>query len=182
MAHGRMVFIMNAPCEAVFDAFHHEQLRSRWDSLVKHPRLESGGQWPYAGAITFNPGSGWTAGLSMRTQFVSFQRPKLAAARMLGQSFPFRHWAASIKHEPIDQTRSHLIYTYNLKASWWLWGWASWAVHLIFRHETRRRFKRMGNFLDARLPEVLEWQRLSGLCERAGTASKATSATLVRPQ
>ncbi|MGH8856923.1 MAG: hypothetical protein ACREXG_02675 [Polaromonas sp.] len=153
---------MNAPCEAVFDAFHHHELRSRWDSLVKHPVLENGDEWPSVGAVTRNPGSGWMRVLSMRTQFVSFQRPTLAAAHMVGSSFPFSLWAASLKHRPLADNRSQLIYTYNIKACWWLRGWAEWAVHRVFRFETARRFRRMQKYLDGNLAEVTDWQNRRG--------------------
>ncbi|MGH8847785.1 MAG: hypothetical protein ACREXQ_11190 [Polaromonas sp.] len=153
---------MNAPCEAVFDAFHHHELRSRWDSLVKHPVLENGDEWPSVGAVTRNPGSGWMRVLSMRTQFVSCQRPTLAAAHMVGSSFPFSLWAASLKHRPLAGNQSELIYTYNIKARWWLRGWAEWAVHRVFRYETARRFRRMQKYLDGNLAEVTDWQNRRG--------------------
>lgn len=159
MPHGSLSFIMNAPCEVVFDAFHHHELRSRWDSLVKHPVLENGDEWPSAGAITFNPGSGWMQLLSMRTQFVSFQRPALAAAHMVGSSFPFSVWAASLKHKPLAGQQSQLTYIYNIKACWWLRGWAEGVVHQVFRYETARRFKRMQQYLDGHLEEVVAWQK-----------------------
>lgn len=159
MPHGCLSFVMNAPCEVVFDAFHHHELRSRWDSLVKHPVLENGDEWPSVGAVTFNPGSGWTQFMSMRTQFVSFQRPALAAAHMVGHSFPFSMWAASLKHKPLSNNQSQLIYTYNIKACWWLRAWADWAVHGVFRYETARRFRCMQKYLDSHLEEVLAWQK-----------------------
>ena len=158
MPHGRLTYTMNAPCSAVFDAFHHHELRQRWDSLVKHPVLENGNEWPSVGAITYNPGSGWKRLLSMRTEFVSFERPKLAAARMVGSYFPFQCWAASIKHRPLPNSQSQLIYVYNLQASWWLSGWAGWAVHLVFRFETKRRFLKMQAYLQNHAIEIVQWQ------------------------
>lgn len=158
MPHGRLSFVMNAPCDAVFDAFHHHDLRQRWDSLVRHPVLENGASWPSVGAVTFNPGSGWARGLSMRTKFLSFERPRLAAACMVGKSFPFSMWAASLRHEPLGGQRSLLVYTYNIKSSASLRGWAEWVVHGLFHLESRRRFRRMQRYLDEHLAQVIDWQ------------------------
>lgn len=158
MPHGRITFTMDAPCEVVFDAFHHHQLRQRWDSLVKHPVLENGNEWPSVDAVTFNPGTGWTRLLSMRTRFISFDRPKIAAATMVGLSFPFQTWSASLKHLPLPNQQSQLIYVYNIRASWYLRGWAGWIVHAVFRHETRKRFLQMQRYLAAHAHEVEAWQ------------------------
>lgn len=49
----------------------------------------------------------------MRTRFISHDRPKVAAAMMAGHSFPFMRWTASMKHRPIDDERSIMIYTYT---------------------------------------------------------------------
>lgn len=154
MAHGQLRFVMPAGCEVVFDAFHHHELRARWDSLVRHPVLENGAEWPSVGAVTYNPGSGWLRGLSMRTRFVSYQRPALAAAHMVGTSFPFSAWAASLRHRPLPGGQSELIYTYNIRAR----GWLGWAVHAVFRRETRRRFVRMQTWLGGHADEVRAWQ------------------------
>jgi hypothetical protein len=158
MSHGRIIFTMDAPCEVVFDAFHHHELRQRWDSLVKHPILENGDEWPSVGAVTFNPGTGWTRFLSMRTRFISFDRPTIAAATMVGITFPFQTWSASLKHLPLPDEQSNLIYVYNIKASWYLRGWAGWVVHAVFRHETHRRFLRMQKYLAIYASEIKVWQ------------------------
>jgi hypothetical protein len=53
----------------------------------------------------------------MRTRFVSFERPHLAAATMTERSFPFEQWAASMRHRALQPDRSLLIYTYSLRVS-----------------------------------------------------------------
>lgn len=79
----------------VFDAFHYHRWRAQWDSLVGLTRVEGGAPCPFVGAVTENTGAGWLRALSMRTRFVSFDRPRLAAAFMLAPSWPFVRWAAS---------------------------------------------------------------------------------------
>ncbi|UUZ62292.1 hypothetical protein LP417_19085 [Polaromonas sp. P1-6] len=60
-----------------------------------------------------------------------------AKVDMVGHSFPFSMWAASLKHKPLAGQQSQSIYTYNIKACWWLRGWADWAVHWVFLQRNR---------------------------------------------
>lgn len=166
MVHGRLEFEMAADAEAVFDAFHHLQWRRRWDSLVGDSRVEGGADCPSVGAITVNQGRGWLQGVSMRTRFVSFDRPRVAAAVMLGRSFPFTQWAASMRHRALGPGCSLMIYTYRLEVG------PAWARRLVeplvaalFQRQTRRRFARLQAFVAAHASQLQAWQR-----DRAGGA------------
>lgn len=160
MPHDRLVFDMPADCAVVFDVFHYHQWRARWDSLVKKTEVIGGAPCPSVGAISENAGGGLLRGLSMRTEFVSYRRPTLAAARMVGQSFPFTKWAASMRHEATGPGRSAIIYTYNIEAGP---AWLRWllepVVHHVFRRQTIKRFARMHAFLAVSAAEVEAWQR-----------------------
>jgi hypothetical protein len=159
MAHERLEFDMPAPADVVFDTFHYHVWRARWDSLVGDARVVGGAPCPFVGAETENVGHGWLRGLSMRTRFVSFDRPRLAAASMIGRSFPFDRWAASMRHRDTEPGRSVLIYTYTIEAGpralrWLLQPIVAWA----FARQTRRRFARMHAFLAVHAQEVVDWQ------------------------
>ncbi|MFT3778695.1 MAG: SRPBCC family protein [Ottowia sp.] len=155
-----MVFDMPAPEAVVFDAFHYHRWRPHWDSLVRRTVVAGGAECPEVGAVSDNGGAGWLRLLSMRTRFVTYDRPRLAAATMLGQSFPFRRWAASMRHEPTGPGGSRLIYTYTLQARW---PWLEPLVARVFEHSTRRRFARLQAFLSAHADEVRQWQDEHGL-------------------
>ena len=160
MAHDRITFSMPASCEVVFDVFHYHQWRAHWDSLVSHTQVDGGAPCPYVGAVSANTGGGLLRALSMRTEFVSYQRPRLAAARMLGASFPFSRWAASMKHAPAEDGGSLLIYTYNVEAGPRVLRWLiEPLVHQVFRRQTIKRFERMRAFLSTNAGEVETWQR-----------------------
>jgi Polyketide cyclase / dehydrase and lipid transport len=159
MRHRRLEFDMPASADAVFDVFHYHAWRSRWDSLVHASRVVGGAPCPFVGAVTENGGGGWLRGLSMRTQFVSFDRPRVAAAKMLGRSFPFKEWAASMRHESLGDNSSRMVYTYRFiagpaPARWLVEPLVQW----LFDRETKRRFARMRIFLAAHREEVEEWQ------------------------
>lgn len=117
---------MPASAPVVFDAFHYHRWRPYWDSLVSATTVGDGDECPSVGVVSTNRGGGWLRGLSMRTQFVSYVRPRLAAAAMVGEAFPFRRWAASMRHEAMDAEHSRMVYTYTLQARWsWLEPWVA---------------------------------------------------------
>jgi hypothetical protein len=160
LAHKRFTFDMPASAEVVFDTFHYHQWRARWDSLVSDTHVTDGAPCPYVGAISENTGDGLLKALSMRTQFVTFDRPKIAAATMLGSSFPFTKWAATMQHSRVDDHRSTMIYTYTFHVGSRSIRWLlEPVVQLIFNWQTRRRFGRMRTFLAANAAEVEQWQR-----------------------
>ncbi|KQU82838.1 hypothetical protein ASC78_15715 [Variovorax sp. Root318D1] len=161
MAHQRFEFEMPASSDVVFDAFHYHVWRARWDSLVSDARVVGGAPCPFVGAETENTGGGWLRGLSMRTRFIAFDRPHVAAASMIGCSFPFSRWAASMRHRDTQPGRSMLIYVYTIEAGptalrWLLEPVVTW----VFARQTQRRFGRMRDFLTEHAAEVVEWQRV----------------------
>lgn len=159
MAHKRFEFIMPAECAVVFDAFHYHCWRMRWDSLVKKTAITDGAECPYQGAISENRGRGWMGKLTMRTRFVSYNRPKVAAATMLGTSFPFAQWAASMQHKPLTENQSLLIYTYTFSTvPAFLRFIIEPVVIRIFDWQTQRRFKRLRQFLALHAEEIRQWQ------------------------
>jgi hypothetical protein len=160
LAHERLEFAMPASCAVTFDAFHYHQWRLRWDSLVEHTEVEGGGPCPYKGAVTRSRGRGLMGSLVMRTEFISYQRPRLAAARMIGVAFPFTRWAASMRHEPAAGGQSAIIYTYTIETGPPLLRWLMEPiVQRIFRHQTHRRFARMRAFLATSAGDIEAWQR-----------------------
>jgi hypothetical protein len=162
MAHDRFEFEMPAPAAVVFDAFHYHCWRARWDFLVENTQVVGGAPCPYVGAITENSGNGWMRGMFMRTKFVSFDRPRVAAAAMIGRSFPFVSWAASMQHRPVDAQRSVMIYTYTFLVGPPALRWIlEPLVKKVFDRQTRRRFMRMRSFLAEHADDVIRWQQSS---------------------
>lgn len=154
-----MTFDLPASCEVVFDVFHYHQWRAHWDSLVERTRVSDGAPCPYVGAVSDNRGGGLLRGLNMRTEFIAYERPRMAAAKMVGRSFPFSRWAASMKHEAIGAQRSLMIYTYTIEAGppglrWLMEPVVGW----IFAWQTRKRFARMRHFLANNAARVEAWQ------------------------
>ncbi|MGE0801294.1 MAG: hypothetical protein AB7G13_25985 [Lautropia sp.] len=150
---------MPARADVVFDAFHYHHWRRHWDSLVRATRVQGGAPCPFVGAVTENAGAGMMRLLSMKTRFVSFDRPRVAAAAMVGRAFPFRRWAASMQHRANGPDRSWLIYTYTLEVGppalrWLLEPPVAW----VFGWQTRRRFARLRVFLEQHAADIEQWQ------------------------
>ena len=96
----------------------------------------------------------------MRTQFVSYEPPRVAAATMLGRSFPFTRWAASMRHRATAPNQSLLIYTYSFEVGPTALRWVlEPVVKGIFAWQTRRRFARLRDFLALHADDVALWQR-----------------------
>lgn len=151
---------MPAPCEVVFDVFHYQAWRARWDSLAGATSMAGGAPCPRVGAISEVATRGMLRGLSMRTEFISYQRPRIAAARMIGRAFPFSRWAASMQHEPSGDGQSVMIYTYTIETGPAVLRWLMEpVVSRIFERQTRRRFACMRDFLLVHRAEIEAWQR-----------------------
>lgn len=174
MAHEKFEFPMPACVEVVFDAFHYYQWRARWDSLVSDTRVVGGAPCPSQGAVTENTGAGMLRSLAMRAQFVSYDRPRLAAAKMLGRAFPFTQWAASMRHRPTGAHASVLVYTYTFEVGpAVLRPFLSPVVAWVFAWQTQRRFARLHAFLEGHADEVLRWQQESGRASSPPTEDDA---------
>ncbi|WP_245811512.1 SRPBCC family protein [Paraburkholderia megapolitana] len=150
MARRQMVFVMPAPATAAFEAFHNHGKRLEWDTLLSKAEVEGGGTYPYVGAVTLNVGRGALRGPGMRTRFVSYESPRLAAATIVEPSGLFAYWGASMRHRDLPDGTSELIYTFNLKLRPRLLGLLFDPLAArIFAHETRRRFTAMAAWLEA---------------------------------
>jgi hypothetical protein len=89
---------------------------------------------------------------------------------MLGRSFPFARWAASMRHRASGPEQSVLIYTYTFEVGPAALRWLMEpVVERIFTWQTRRRFARLHDFLAKHANEVARWQQTS-----AGTTNPAT--------
>jgi hypothetical protein len=159
MPHRKFEFLMPARADIVFDAFHHHAWRKRWDSLVGQSSVIGGAPCPYVGAETENIGSGALRGLSMRTRFVTFDRPRLAAASMIDRAWPFERWAASMKHRAVAGGESSMIYTYSFETRprWLRWIMEP-VVVAMFDRQTRQRFGHFQAFLRDHAAGIAAWQ------------------------
>ena len=142
MAHGRVSAIIPAPSAAVFDLLHDYQRRLEWDTLLQAAYLDDGFTVAAKGATAVCVGRPWLGGIALKTVYVSFERPTLAAVKMVNAPPFFATWAAAIRHEDRAAGHSAITYTFNFTAK----PRRCRAVlepllRLVFVWETRRRLR-----------------------------------------
>jgi len=85
----------------------------------------------------------------MVTEYVSFQRGAYAAVKMVNRPPFFKSFAATIRHDPLGNSRSQITYTYHFEAKP---RWLAWllepVLNLRLRRETERRLKALKGFLE----------------------------------
>jgi hypothetical protein len=142
---------IEASAETVFDLVHDYERRLSWDTLLREAYVE-GDREPDVGVVAVCTGRWFVGGLSFRTEYVSFRRGEVAAVKLLNRPPFFEQWAASIRHEPVDASRSRLIYTLSFAARPRIAAWLIEPVlALAFRFETKRRLRALAHVL--RKPE-----------------------------
>ena len=101
------------------------------------------------GAISVCQGRMILGGFALRTKYVSFERGKVAAVKMLNQPPLFETFAASIRHSDIGENQSEIIYKVNFTAKP---KFLRWILHPIMRvvlaWETKKRLVALRNFFD----------------------------------
>lgn len=139
--------IMPASAEAVFDLLHDYQRRLEWDTLLQKAYLEDDFSESCKGAISVCQGKAILGGFALRTQYVTFERGKVAAVKMLNQPPFFDTFAASIRHTEISENQSEIIYKFNFTAKPKFLRWLLHPImNRIFAWETRKRLQSLKEF------------------------------------
>ena len=138
------------PCasEVAFDLLHDYGRRLEWDTLLSEAYLCDGAAAAGVGVVSVCRGRLGVGGFAMRTVYVSFNRPEVAAVKLLRPTALFARWAASIRHRDVGAGRSTVTYVYSFAVRP---GWLAWliepTVDRIFRWETRRRLRALRAYL-----------------------------------
>jgi hypothetical protein len=147
MAHGKVSEIIPASSEVVFDLLHDYTRRLEWDTLLQAAYLDDGSIAAGKGVTAVCVGRRSLGGLALKTVYVSFDRPTLAAVKMVNTPFLFKSWAASIQHEDISENQSQITYqfqfTTNPPALQFI---LDPVLKKIFTWETRKRLRALRDF------------------------------------
>jgi len=139
--------VIPASAEVVFALVHDYQRRLEWDTLLSEAYLEPEFSKAACGAISVCRGKFILGGFALRTEYVSFEKGKVAAVKMLNQPPFFETFAASIRHFEIDEKSSQIIYKVNFTAKpHWLRPILHPLMCRIFAWETRKRLKALKDF------------------------------------
>jgi hypothetical protein len=142
MAHGAVSEVIGAPSAEVFDLVHDYGRRLEWDTLLRAAYLDDGFTAAGPGATSVCVGRRSVGGFAFKTVYVSFDRPRVAAVKLVNRPRLFDKWAASIRHEDLEPGRSRITYTFQFTTRPAALRWLLEPVLLAaFRWETRKRLR-----------------------------------------
>jgi hypothetical protein len=148
MPHGTVSQIVPAPSAAVFALLHDYDRRLEWDTLLSAAYLDDGHAAAANGATSVCVGRWYLGRIALKTEYVTFDPPRLAAVKMLNRPPFFETWAASIHHEDIDQNSSRVTYTWTFTARpRWLRWLLEPVMNRLFQVETRKRLAALARYL-----------------------------------
>ena len=140
MPHGTASEVIPATSAAVFDLLHDYDRRLTWDTLLSAAYLADGHTEAGPGATSVCVGRRSLGGLALKTVYVAFDRPRLAAVKLVNSPMFFHTWAASIRHEDLVNGESSVTYTWTFTARP---RWLAWLLEplmqRVFAWETRKR-------------------------------------------
>ncbi len=144
--------VIHAPAVEVFDLVHDYKRRLEWDTLLQKAYLEPEFPESCKGAISVCQGRKILGGFALRTEYVTFEKGKVAAVKMLNQPPFFDTFAASIRHSNIGNNKSEIIYKVNFTAKP---KFLSWLFHPIMKvvltWETKKRLVALKNFFEKKV-------------------------------
>lgn len=147
MPHGEAAEIIPAPSGAVFDLLHDYSRRLEWDTLLRAAYLEDGQPAAGKGVISVCVGRRSLGGIALRTEYIIFGRPNVAAVKMLNKPPFFETWAASIHHVDLPEGRSRITYQFHFTTRpRWLSFLLDPVMERVFAWETRRRLRALRDY------------------------------------
>lgn len=108
--------MIGASCEDVFDLVHDYDRRLDWDTMLREARLLGGAVAAGPGVRTRCVGTWKGAFQALETEYVRFERGRIATVKLTNHPLFFRRFAATIRHEALGARSSRLTYTYSFQA------------------------------------------------------------------
>lgn len=147
MPHGTVREVIPAPSADVFRLLHDYDRRLEWDTLLQKASLAESWSEARLGAVAVCKGRRHLGGIEMRTEYVSFRPPEVAAVKMVNRPPLFETFAATIRHRDVSESSSSVEYTYNFTARP---QWLRFVLHPLmkaaFAWETKRRLRMLKRF------------------------------------
>jgi hypothetical protein len=142
MPHGSVTETIPARSTDVFLLLHDYGRRLEWDTLLQDAHLSENWNEAQLHATSVCQGRWHLGGIALKTKYVSFNPPDVAAIKMVNRPLFFDTFAAAIRHRDLSDGWSSIEYKYNFTARPW---WLRWLLHPVmaaaFRWETRKRLR-----------------------------------------
>ncbi len=132
----------------VFDLIHDYGRRLEWDPFLKEASLLDAGE-AGVGVTCRCVARNVFGGLAMEAVYVSFDRPAVAAVKMVRGPLVLESFAATLRQDRIADHRTRVTYRYNFETRP---KWLRWLLNpvcsRIFASEVRNRLKQLKRFLE----------------------------------
>ena len=146
MPHGTVREQISASSADVFRLLHDYASRLTWDTLLQEAYLTDGCTEAQLGATSVCRGRWYLGGVALKTRYVSFRPPEVAAVKMVNRPPFFETFAATIRHRDLENGRSSIEYKYRFAARpRWLRFLLHPLMNAIFAAETRKRLRALRN-------------------------------------
>jgi len=140
MPHGSVRNTIPAPSAEVFRLLHDYSRRLEWDTLLQQAHLCDNWTEAQLHATSVCTGRWYLGGIVVKTEYVAFNPPRVAAVKMLNRPAFFATFAATIRHHDLGNGASTVEYKYHFTARP---AWLRWLLEpvmaAVFRWETRKR-------------------------------------------
>jgi hypothetical protein len=149
MPHGIVREVIPAPRAEVFRLLHDYDRRLEWDTLLRAAYLTDGYRQAQLGAVSVCQGKSHLGRIALKTRYVSFRSPDIAAIKMVNRPPFFDRFAATIRHGDLPASSSFVEYQYNFTARpRWLRFLLHPVMNALFRWETRKRLRALKGFFE----------------------------------
>ena len=129
--------VIEAPPGEVFDLTQDYPRRLTWDPFLREAVLMDGATAPAVGVRAWCVSR---SGIGMETEYVSFNRPRVAAVKMTRGPRLLESFAGAWEFEPVGDGTTRVTFRYHLRARPRLLAWALEPLaRLWFARETRLR-------------------------------------------
>jgi hypothetical protein len=147
MPHGTVAEIVPASAADVFELLHDYNRRLEWDTLLQAAYLVDGVKEPQLGAISVCKGKMSLGGIALKTKYISFRPPNVAAVEMVNRPPFFATFGATIRHDDLADGSSLVEYKYNFTARpRFLRVVLHPVMNWLFWFETRKRLRALSQF------------------------------------
>jgi len=146
-AREESILIAASP-EIVFDLIHDYGRRLEWDPFLKEARLLDSDA-ARMGATCRCVSRNSFGGMAMDAVYVSFDRPQVAAVKMVRGPRILESFAATLKQDPAAGNQTRVTYRYNFETRpRFLRPILNLACSMFFASEVRNRLKHLKRFLE----------------------------------
>ena len=137
-----------ADTATTFAVIHDYASRLTWDTMLSKAVLLDGASSAAKGVRSLCVGDWKSAYIPMETEYITFEPGQHAAVQLTRKTWFFENFAASIRHRPVDEQRSEVIYTYSFRIRpRWLTRVLRPIINRLLRREVENRLEGLRSYL-----------------------------------